>query len=262
MVQGLEVAAGRPTRRRERELTEPRGIARCRGARAPDGGDPGVFGWPVPIRDMDVPPGDQRGRIDSRCPGDTQPRSYAGALSIRCCARPTQCVPGSWPAWLGGSSWNVECSTSKCPARQPCSSSSSCGAWPSWKQESSSDDVRRQRRQVRGHRPDVQVVHVDDVRQSRAGARAPSARSTPSGAASSSTRPESRSSPQAAQQHQRDDQSEAIGSARSKPGGQDDDAGDHRAEEAVEVGEDVLVGALDVRGWCGWPWPARRPPRG
>ncbi len=40
--------------------------------------------------------------------------------------------------------------------------------------------------------------------------------------------------------------SDAIGSARSKPGRQDHDAGDGGPDERVQVGEQVLVGALDV----------------
>ena len=46
--------------------------------------------------------------------------------------------------------------------------------------------------------------------------------------------------------------SAAIESARTQPGGQDDEAGDRRADEGVEVGEDVLVRALDVQAACGW----------
>ena len=42
--------------------------------------------------------------------------------------------------------------------------------------------------------------------------------------------------------------SDAMESAREKPGGDDHDAGDDGADEPVEVGEDVPVGALDVEG--------------
>src|SRR4051812_28329262 len=48
-------------------------------------------------------------------------------------------------------------------------------------------------------------------------------------------------------EHQGDHDEGGNGVGPRVAGGQDDDAGDHRADEAVEVGEDVLEGALHVQ---------------
>ena len=48
-------------------------------------------------------------------------------------------------------------------------------------------------------------------------------------------------------EHEGDDEQGGDGVGPLEPTGHDDDAGDHGAEEAVEIGEDVPVGALHVQ---------------
>jgi hypothetical protein len=67
----------------------------------------------------------------------------------------------------------------------------------------------------------------------------------PCGAASMKTRPETLSSPEAERSIRPATSSEAIGSARSKPG-QDDHGRDRGGDERIEVGEDLLEAHLDV----------------
>ena len=73
-----------------------------------------------------------------------------------------------------------------------------------------------------------------------------SSTSTLGGAISSSTRPDARRRPTEARSIRAATRSAAIGSARVEAGGEHDDAGDRGGRERVGVGEEVLVGALDV----------------
>ena len=107
--------------------------------------------------------------------------------------------------------------------------------------------VRGQRREARGDLPHVQVVHLHDVRRRRERAPDLLAGRGRAGQASSSTRPESRSSPTPERViNAATIRSAAMPSALREAGGEHHHAGDRGGDEREEVGEHVLEGALDV----------------
>ena len=108
------------------------------------------------------------------------------------------------------------------------------------------EDVGRERWEPRADLPDMQVVDVGHALRAPEDSARPRSGSIPSGAASRSTRPEARSSGQAAASIDAATASDAIGSARSKPVVHTTTPGQGGPGERVEVGEQVAVAALHV----------------
>ena len=82
-----------------------------------------------------------------------------GCTAAQACASCSTC-----PA---GSSWKVECSTSKCSLRHDCSRCRIAPAWPSASAAVVDDDVRGEHRRSAGELPHVHVVTVHDPRGRR-----------------------------------------------------------------------------------------------
>ena len=123
------------------------------------------------------------------------------------------------------------------------------------------EHVGRQRRETRRELPDVEVVDVDDVRMG--GERAADLLGIEVGGG----RLEQHASRLAEQadariDHEPGNHERGDGVRALEPGGDDHDAGDQRADERVEIGEDVAEARLDVEASTARrARAARSPPR-
>ena len=108
------------------------------------------------------------------------------------------------------------------------------------------DDVRRERRETRGDLPHVEIVDLDDPGVS--GQRVPDLiRIEPGWRGLHEHSAGGLEQVVGGAQHQPGDQQRGDCVRPVEPGGEDHRAGDRRRDEAVQVGEDVPVGALDVQ---------------
>ena len=107
------------------------------------------------------------------------------------------------------------------------------------------DDVRRQRREPRCDLPHVEVVHLDDARLR--GERAADLVGVEAGGGRLHEHPPRRlQEPVRRVEHQRRDQQRRDRVGPTEPGREDHGRRDRRGDEAVQVGQDVAVGAFDV----------------
>jgi len=107
-------------------------------------------------------------------------------------------------------------------------------------------DVRGQRRQIRGHRPHMQVVHIQHVR--RAPEVGEQVRQVDPGRCAFQQHMTRRAQqPPRRPQHQRHDDQRRERVRAGEPRRHDDDPGDEGGDKGVGVGEDVLKRALHVQ---------------
>ena len=123
-----------------------------------------------------------------------------------------------------GSSWNVECSTSKCSDRHPCSSARIARRPPVAERLRVDDDVRGEDRRAAGQLPDVDVVHVDHSRRREDVLADLVARACPSASTRRAPRPPRAAAPIARGMIIAAMRSDAIASAGIQPVVSDDDA--------------------------------------